>query len=195
MESGHSKLPGDARMRTLRSGAPRGACRCGCQVEIAEAGERELNLAHQARAEFGVAGRAAGQTWWEGAGTSSRAGGDMASPSLPHSACLPNGCSHPPHLPALHPPLSPPYVPSPYISDCSAVRAAVGAGYSRRHVYLRERFRVQTGMVGIKAGFFFLAAKYGGIDSDWCINGGNHPHLQRNVFWRQKRTLYKRRGN
>jgi hypothetical protein len=29
-------------------------------------------------------------------------------------------------------------------------------------------------------GFFFLAAKYRGIHSGWCINGGNHPHLLRN---------------
>jgi hypothetical protein len=36
--------------------------------------------------------------------------------------------------------------------------------------------------------FFFLAAKYGGINSGWCIYGGNHPHLLRNVFWRQKKN-------
>jgi hypothetical protein len=27
-------------------------------------------------------------------------------------------------------------------------------------------------------GFFFLAAKYGGINSGWCIYGRNHPHLK-----------------
>jgi hypothetical protein len=37
-------------------------------------------------------------------------------------------------------------------------------------------------------GFFFLATKYGGIDSGWCIYGGNHPHLLRNVFWRQNKN-------
>jgi hypothetical protein len=31
--------------------------------------------------------------------------------------------------------------------------------------------------IGLSAGFFFLAAKYDGIDFAWCINGGNHPHL------------------
>jgi hypothetical protein len=39
-----------------------------------------------------------------------------------------------------------------------------------------------TLLTGIGAGFFFLAAKYGGIDFGWCIYGGNHPHLLRNVF-------------
>jgi hypothetical protein len=38
------------------------------------------------------------------------------------------------------------------------------------------------------SGFFFMAAKYGGIDSSWCIYGGNHPHLLRNVFWCQKKN-------
>ena len=28
-----------------------------------------------------------------------------------------------------------------------------------------------------REGSFFLAAKYGGIDSGRCIYGGNHPHL------------------
>jgi hypothetical protein len=41
---------------------------------------------------------------------------------------------------------------------------------------------------GWRPGFFFLAAKYGGINSGWCIYGGNHPHLLRNVFWRQKKN-------
>jgi hypothetical protein len=37
-------------------------------------------------------------------------------------------------------------------------------------------------------GSFFLTAKYGGIDSGWCIYWGNYPHLLRNVFWLQRKN-------